>query len=699
MPFPVLFHGVTCSLVLIGIVGVTLAEQAYVYLLFLGALIFISWKRDVAGRPSLLSRNAASLMSLAAMLFLAADYWLFQSNALRSLAHFLMLMQVIKLYSHKFHRDYVLLYVICLVQLGLTSLMVFQLDFMLLFFCYCVLGSWGLVLFHINSEYENCKKTDPLFQPPPVSLRIGLVGILLSVVVLIGTGAVFAVIPRFGNGYLRYPSLANRPVTGLGDAIDFNLRGEIFESQQVVMRVKIEGPGAPGSMLFRGKVLDRYENNRWTASPPRKGPPRRLNPDRNNLFVLSRPRHESLPLIQTYYLQPSASRMLFFVQKPHQLRVLTGLSNPVLIRGPEQTLEALGYRGKQIVYQVESQQPRVDPRHRVSARAFSPHSHRRYTQLPDNFPRAKFRKLALQINRVASVRNDHQRVIAVRDYLRRIGGFRYSLENRGGGGKEPIEQFLFVRKSGHCEYFAGAMAVLLRSQGIACRVVTGYLGAEFNPVGQYYLVRQKHAHAWVEVLFQRVGWVPFDPTPADVAPPPPEGLASRMREMIDYARLVWITQVVSYDFYDQQSLYFQLKRKSTGALRDLKLIPAELGAPDSPDAAPPMAGLFGALGGLVGLWLLRGRWQRRQRRRARRALSPQSHYMLSLEQVLRRHGLDRQGGETHLELALRAESAGLPAVGEFVRCYSAFRYRGDRPATEDIRQLKRWLVELRRFKP
>jgi transglutaminase-like putative cysteine protease len=83
--------------------------------------------------------------------------------------------------------------------------------------------------------------------------------------------------------------------------------------------------------------------------------------------------------------------------------------------------------------------------------------------------------------------------------------------------ENPTAEFLFDTRSGYCEHYASALAVLMRSAGIPARIVTGYLGGEYNPLGNYMIVRQLDAHAWTEVWLAGDGWVRVDPTAA-VAP-------------------------------------------------------------------------------------------------------------------------------------------------------------------------------------
>lgn len=90
-------------------------------------------------------------------------------------------------------------------------------------------------------------------------------------------------------------------------------------------------------------------------------------------------------------------------------------------------------------------------------------------------------------------------------------GFSYSLRGTASAG-DPIDDFLFRTRSGYCEHFASAFAFLMRAAQVPARIVGGYLGGERNPFGNYLIVRQSDAHAWVEVWLPQAGWSRIDPT-------------------------------------------------------------------------------------------------------------------------------------------------------------------------------------------
>jgi len=106
-------------------------------------------------------------------------------------------------------------------------------------------------------------------------------------------------------------------------------------------------------------------------------------------------------------------------------------------------------------------------------------------------------------------------------------------------GRDPLLVFLLERREGHCEYFASAMTLLARAQGIPARLVTGYRVVERNPFGDYAIVRERHAHAWTEVYLDGRGWVTVDPSPLRGTSAAAAERTATLAGLIDYARVLW----------------------------------------------------------------------------------------------------------------------------------------------------------------
>jgi len=121
-------------------------------------------------------------------------------------------------------------------------------------------------------------------------------------------------------------------------------------------------------------------------------------------------------------------------------------------------------------------------------------------------------------------------------------------------GDQPIATVLFNARTGHCEYFASSMAILLRAAGVPTRLVNGFLTGEYNPIGDDYIIRQSDAHSWVEVYVPDRGWLEFDPTPPD----PTErdtGLMAHLSHYVDAAEFYWNSYILIYDSSLQMQLF------------------------------------------------------------------------------------------------------------------------------------------------
>jgi hypothetical protein len=130
-------------------------------------------------------------------------------------------------------------------------------------------------------------------------------------------------------------------------------------------------------------------------------------------------------------------------------------------------------------------------------------------------------------------------------------------------GSEPLAEFLFDYKEGHCEYFATAMAVMLRTQGIATRIVNGFQAGEYNETADVYVVKQRNAHSWVEVYFPKENvWVPFDPTPfagQALESNASTGIIGKFNNYVEALETFWIQYFVAFDNQEQRSLFRSMK--------------------------------------------------------------------------------------------------------------------------------------------
>lgn len=140
-----------------------------------------------------------------------------------------------------------------------------------------------------------------------------------------------------------------------------------------------------------------------------------------------------------------------------------------------------------------------------------------YLQLPDTITSET---LALADELTAPFDNPFDKAIAVRNYLRDTIAYNDQIQ-APPPGVDPVHYVLFVNQEGYCNYYASAMVLMLRSQGIPARMVAGYAQGKYDPERKMYRVVASNAHTWVEVYFPQYGWIQFEPTaalPLDVRP-------------------------------------------------------------------------------------------------------------------------------------------------------------------------------------
>ena len=308
----------------------------------------------------------------------------------------------------------------------------------------------------------------------------------------------------------------------------------------------------------------------------------------------------------------------------------------------------------------------------------------RYLGLPD---RLDGRIPALARAMAGAAGSDVQRARAVEAALRR--DYRYSLQGPDRETADPLADFLFTRRQGYCEYFASAMAVLLRSLGIPARLATGFQSGQYNPVTELWVVRASDAHSWVEAWMPGRGWSTFDPTPPDTAPRR-SGLLARAGLYLDAAQVFWEKWVVGYDAGRQGTLADHMeqgaRRMGIGWYDALAAL--QSGWKTYSGAVTRTAAIRAALVAAAVLWgwllgppLVRALRLRRRVDRVRRGQASAGDATLLYERMLRilkRRGFQKPAWFTPAEFANSLPPGPVgAAVGEFTVAYNAMRFGGE----------------------
>ncbi|MGC8795288.1 MAG: transglutaminase-like domain-containing protein, partial [Bryobacteraceae bacterium] len=380
-------------------------------------------------------------------------------------------------------------------------------------------------------------------------------------------------------------------------------------------------------------------------------------------------------------LDSSAADALFFAGVPE----LMWTSLPAVIREPNDSFRPAGAGGGALRYGVhaflpEEVAPGTLPRRPVPLEVLQC-----CLELPPLDPRIG--ELARRL--ADGFTSAHDCSLAIQRYLR--GNYRYNRKPPAEPPGDPLAWFLFEKREGHCEYFASAMAVLLRAVGIPSRVVTGFQGGVYNPVSGWHVLRACDAHAWVEAYLPATGWTSFDPTPP-TAPPPEVSPLAWLGFYLDAAETLWHEWVLSYDLAHQLVLAARMERsgRSLGA-RWLQAAGARWGKLREGAAGLgrswlrlALAVAVAALAATLGPHIVR-RWRaRRGLRRIGRGHASAAEGTLLYRRMLRlleRHGYQKPPWLTPAEFASALPASDLAErVREFTRAYNRLRFGGESDA-------------------
>jgi hypothetical protein len=627
------------------------------------------------------------------------------------------LLTVSRLFNRRSAADYQQIAMLAFMHLIAATVLTNDLGYAGVFLAFVIVTPWALTLAHMRHEVERNypKESGPdggsdvrrvLSSRRLVGPAFLLWTALLSLPMLAMTVGLFLVFPRVGLGFVSLGQNRGQHVAGFGNKVELGGFGVIRDDPTVVVRVT---PSRPLSSMeqdhylrLRGTAFDHYDGRKWTRS---EGLSVRMSAIGDYYALRRMPQNGDLEL--RIVLDRLDEAVLFLVPGTVGFRIprrdVTTLRDRTRVtRSHGLDLRYQGTDEIGIVYHLAVSST-VDELHIPAARDMD--DHERYLQVPAGHERVAelATKLRAGLDEPLAVANRLQA------HLRDEERYAYTLQQPEVGSKHPLEVFLFEARRGHCEYFATALAVMLRTQGIPSRNVTGFVGGEWNRFGGYFAVRQADAHSWVEAYLEGHGWVTLDPTPPSRDAFGPEQLFRDIDEMVDALRAYWMTQVVGYDL-----------RMQVRGLRELRNFFRGLSMPDlgfggkgkgqrGGDAAeierPSGTGsLLVAALAIVAL-LVAGAYalrtlRRRQGKRLASVSARQAQALYrQLERALAQKGRARPAHVTPEAHARALEAQGFPAAGavrELTDVYLAARYGTAHFPRERVRAIKQKLEDVRR---
>jgi hypothetical protein len=690
------------------------------------------------------SSNIAALIAMAAAIIrfntLAVE------EQILAVADLLSYLQFILLFKTKTVHNYWLLAVVSFLQVSVAAALHTGLFFAVMLVGYLFIGVYFLTMFYLYREQQRYTAKSEMEPKPRVAwFLVGSAATphahgsqiqrepareqsreLSRRVADLGFGTIalaafiFIVVPRIGQTQWNPTGIVSARTVGFSSEINLTRVGEIIEDPEIVLRLQFFDPetGEPyqvdGEPYLRGTSVSFYEQGRWRrtqASNMGSAMPRVPGGDQQGYIV------------QHVTIEPLSSSTLFACAPAFTDEPLSG-----------------------VVYNARS--GRIDRSESNRTRRFTYdlltpafRNHRQtdfvpvmemltnldvFLRLPeardgiDPLDRLKAQAAAVTADIPAT--DPVRRAKALESYLRDSGRFQYTLQGpERPEGVDPLEDFVARNPRGHCEYFAGALALMLRSQGIPARVVLGYRGGDWNVVGGFYQMRQLNAHSWVEAYLPpsdglgdrfdsaelkrsaqlNGAWLQLDPTTSFEVTAAAAGDSrwGELKQVVDYLRFLWNNYVVGMDAAKQQdAVYLPLVTWTNETFQELSEPETWLGwyraARNWLDALvrlPFDVPLFGRRGGLLLISCIAAAWAmglavylvRRRRRRklaaktgGRDVGAPPIDFYVRLEAALEQRKLVRTAEQTQREFVQAA-------CGELA----------ESPATRGVAQLPRRIVE------
>jgi protein-glutamine gamma-glutamyltransferase len=678
----------------LGIAAVLMVTTA---LLFRGYLLF-------SRSPWLLAERWTSFLTLGYIFFYLADYLLFSRGFLGATVHLVLFVMIVRLFSAYRDRDYYFLSIIAFLMVLAAALLTVDSVFLLGFSAFMLTA---VVTFVLMEMRQISTKVSPHFHPsredltsPSMAKSLALASPVLVFCILVGAAAIFVVLPRVSAGYLSAYAPGGEISTGFSDQVELGRIGEIQQSSSVVMHIQIDGDDRGNfDLKWRGVTLSNFDGRNW--SNHRGQHP--LSPQMDGRFVFA-PRlgdARSRPAKTIHYrvlMEPVGMNVFFLAGTA---RILEGNYKNLGVDDGGAVFD-LDLEHPVNRYQASSDIARPGAAEmRTAGASYPPYLDPIYLRLPISLD-ARIPRLAHQIGDSAD--NNYDKAIALETYL--LSHFKYTLQLSRIVPHDPLAEFLFNRKQGHCEYFASSMAVMLRSLGIPARVVNGFRTGEFNDLTSQYVVRASNAHSWVEAFFPNYGWIAFDPTPG-AATPLRTGW-NRMALYLDAMASFWRDWVVNYDAGHQQSLASDARSGSRRVFLSMRhwwrrhyetLLTAARHTEGAITRSPMRWGFAGALLAMSLLLAINARWlwqlAARRRLAARPEQSPRKAATIWYERmtkIVARRGWRKSPTQTPAEFVRLIEDAEVRAkVAKFTRHYESARF-GD--SVDDVRRLPELCEEI-----
>jgi len=709
MGFGTYFRAFSYAMIAVAMLALVLAGGLSVGLALVFVVVMIgSWLLETS-KWQLPERYGLAIVLLSIPLFYLD--WHYQKGAgepterlgVTALAHLIVFLSAVKLLQVKKDRDWVFLYLISFFEVLLAAGLSFSPVFLGTLTLYLLCGLSAVTSFEIQKARRALVPTETRLLVPPDSrvfkksgqrswrsteaARLPVVAVALLILIFVLALPLFLIAPRSGAAALTRSGGTLQNFVGFSENVTLGQIGILKQNDDVVMRVRVEDAQPQREMRWRGVALDEFTGLGWRKSPQA----RQLDviTEKAGFFKVDTTEALHRLTTQTFFLEPLESPILFAA--PRVVAVQGDL--PWVRVDEEGSIQSRRHDFERLMYKAlsDTTEPRMDQLRNDLRPLSLPYY--RYLQLPERLD-PRIGPLATTIILHANASNRYDAAKAIESYLQREYG--YSLDMKASG-PDPVADFLFNVKAGHCEYFASAMVMLLRTHGIASRLVNGFTSGEYNDAAGAYTVRQFNAHSWVEVYFPETrAWVTFDPTPPiGRTEPVHTGFAAQLQKYGEALELLWFQYVVGYDKQEQRSLATSLHNRvfdyGRMASNVLNILSQYMTRNVLAVAAGVTAFALTLLLILFGKQIWRWTRTRLDQTTADGRASSNVQFYERLTSLMEQRGVSRDKHLTPLEFADTLRSNEVMVI---TRAYNRVRFGGQKLSTTERKEVERALVTL-----
>src|SRR5215472_967213 len=438
-------------------------------------------------RSVVISERWTTPLSIAYFVFFAADYFVFSRNYLQATVHLALFGVVVRMFSLRRERDHITLAILAFLMVLASAVLTVDSTFLFCFAGFMLMAVATFVLMEMrrSGSAANVQARHSSDPHEHRHLAFALVRFLpaLMLMILVCAAGLFFVMPRMSAGYLGGYSYGTDFSSGFSDHVQLGRIGQIQQSNSVVMHIQIEGDKTGlYDLHWRGVSLAEFDGHSW--SNINDAAPLSRRPDTS--FAL--PSDGRTPRsYATASLQREKLIHYKVLMEPIGTNVFFVAPWAFSLRGDYRQIRAdsgaaiYDYDFQHAISRYEATSDIATPtlaELRTAGRSYPPEIAQTYLRLPEGGIDRRVAQLALEITK--SARTNYDKTVTLENHLR--SRYRYTRQLPLREAKDPIANFLFERKEGHCEYFASSMAVMLRTLGIPSRVVNGFRSDEFNDI-------------------------------------------------------------------------------------------------------------------------------------------------------------------------------------------------------------------------